>query len=462
MSARFSARVPWPARLNSLARLRERLLRSGEPLLDFSDSNPTRTGLTADCGRGGDWPLRLLADPANLGYSPDPRGLGRAREALASRYANLILPRGRAPGARDFFLCSSTSEAYSWLFKLLCDPGDAIMVPKPGYPLFDYLAALESVETRGYRLGYAHPSGWRVDLDSVRDAMRDGKVRAIVVINPNNPTGSYIEPSERQALAGLCAEGGCALIADEVFFGYRLEGAGGGASAAVTAAGGPAAAGPAAAAVTAAATATVAVAATAVAAASTVVAAAGAAPGAAAPESCAGEQACLTFVLDGLSKLLGLPQMKLGWIACSGPRRELAEAAGRLEIIADSYLSAGAPPMNALPALLEDAEDFAARARERLSRNLGILRGILEGADSPHRVLRCAGGWTALIESPRLASEEELASGLLSEAGIWAQPGYFFDMEREAFFAASLILRPEVMAEGAARYARYFEVLQQR
>jgi alanine-synthesizing transaminase len=477
LSARFSGRVPWPARSNALAVLRERLLRSGEPILDFSDSNPTRTGLTADCGRGGDWPVGLLADPDNLCYLPDPRGLARSREALVAHYAASIGSRVTAPRRDDFFICSSTSEAYSWLFKLLCDPGDAVLVPKPGYPLFEYLAGLESVEARGYRLEYAHPAGWCVDLDSVRDAMRDGKVRALVVINPNNPTGSYIGSAERRVLAEHCAEGGCALIADEVFFGYRLEepdlgdaGAHGAhcAHCAVGAIGegssaigeGSSAEGSGSGAVGRGAGA-VGRGAGAVGRDAGAVGRDAGAVGARA-ESFAGEASCLTFVLDGLSKLLGLPQLKLGWIACSGPRRELAEAEGRLEIIADSYLSAGTPPMNALGALLGDAEAFVTRARERIAGNLQALRFALEGADSPHRVLRCDGGWTAIIESPRLAPEEELAAGLLRDARIWTQPGYFFDMEREAFFTVSLILRPGVLAEGAARYARYFEVLMGR
>jgi aspartate/methionine/tyrosine aminotransferase len=367
------------------------------PILDFSESNPTRVelpGLELDC----------LLDPANRSYEPDPRGLLRAREALCADYSASLA--GRAPGPEDLFLCASTSEAYGWLFKLLCDPGDAVLVPKPGYPLFDYLAGLEGIEARPYRLAYAHPAGWRVDLDSLRAAFEGGRARALVLINPNNPTGSYIKPAERRAILELCGRHGCALIADEVFFGFPVERADGEAG------------------------------------------------------SFVGEASSLCFVLDGLSKRLGLPQMKLGWIAASGPEDELSEARGRLEIVADAYLSAGAPIQNALPALLSGAEGFSRACRERLSANLVSLRSLLEGPDSPHRVLRCEGGWTAIIESPRFRSEEELALGLLREEGLLSQPGYFFDMEREAFFTAGLILPPERLERGARAYLEYFRRLQ--
>jgi len=403
----FSSRLPWPAYDNALARERARLRAEGRRILDLSESNPTRVGL--DVARPeADWPLGLFLDSANLRYEPDPRGLARAREAVAaliSADARGSAPR-RSPGPEDIFLCASTSEAYGWLFKLLCDPGDAVLVPKPGYPLFDYLAGLESVEARPYRLEYAHPSGWRLDLGSLEDALAEGRAKALVLINPNNPTGSYVRAEERGRVVSLCAEYGCAIVSDEVFFGFPVEGGERG--------------------------------------------------------SLAGEEGALTFVLDGLSKRLGLPQMKLGWIAASGPRDALEEARSRLEIIADSYLSAGTPVMNALPRLLEASAPFAEDLGRRLAANLGALRDILEGPDSPHRVLRCSGGWTAIVESPRLASEEELALGLLRDEGLWSLPGFFFDMEREAFFTMSLILPPDELAEGARAYASYFARLMGR
>lgn len=390
---------------------------AGRRVIDLSESNPTRVGLEAARPEP-DWPLGLLLDRSSLRYEPDPRGLPRAREALAARYASEargdapsregLTSRGAAtppntPGPEDLFLCASTSEAYGWLFKLLCDPGDAVLVPKPGYPLFDYLAGLESVEARPYRLEYSHPSGWRADLHSIERALAAGRAKAVVLINPNNPTGSYVRAQERSAILSMCARSGCALISDEVFFGFPVEGG--------------------------------------------------------ERSSFVGEESVLTFALDGLSKRLGLPQMKLGWIAASGPRRLLDEARGRLEIIADTYLSAGAPVMNALPRLLEAESAFSGRLGRRLTANLTALRGILEGPNSPHRVLRCSGGWTAIVESPALATEEELALGLLRQEGLWSQPGFLFDMEREAFFTMSLILPPEVLEEGARAYLRRFERL---
>jgi hypothetical protein len=380
----------------------------GAPILDFSESNPTRVLLREE-GQGADQSrLELFLDSDNLRYEPDPQGLLRAREAL-SRHCKAVSGIGR-PAPEDFFLCASTSEAYAWLFKLLCDPGDAVLVPKPGYPLFDYLAGLEAVEGRPYRLEYAHPSGWRIDLDYLEAALAAGRARALVLINPNNPTGSYVRVDERKAIVALCARYGCAIIADEVFFGFPVD----------------------------------------------------------IEDSCAGsssfigEDGVLTFVLDGLSKRLGMPQMKLGWIAASGPEKELSEAKGRLEIIADSYLSAGTPIQNALPKLLEASEPFARRVCDRLRANIAVLRAVLEYPGSPHRVLRCRGGWTAIVESPRLLSEEELASLLLREEGLWSLPGYFFDMEREAFFTVSLILQPELLLRGARAYAACFERLMKR
>ena len=401
----FSSRLSWPAPDNALTALRSEMRAKGLPILDFSESNPTRVNFLEDGHVTGLAKLELFLDPENIRYEPDPQGLLRAREALSLNCQ--AVPGIGHPAPEDFFLCASTSEAYAWLFKLLCDPGDAVLVPKPGYPLFDYLAGLEAVEGRPYRLEYAHPAGWRIDLDSVEAALAAGRAKALVLINPNNPTGSYVRADERKALVALCAKYGCAIIADEVFFGFSVEdeAAGSGIS------------------------------------------------------SFVGEEGVLTFVLDGLSKRLGMPQMKLGWIAASGPGKELAEAKGRLEIIADSYLSAGTPIQNALPKLLETSEHFARRCCDRLGANIAALRSTLEYSGSPHRVLSCQGVWTAIVESPRLLSEEELAITLLREEGLWTLPGYFFDMEREAFFTVSLILPPEVLRRGTQAYAACFERL---
>lgn len=389
---RFSGRLGRETGQNAISALASDLASRGAALRNLSDSNPTRHGLAPE------GVLEALADEASLRYRPDPRGLASARAALAGR-------SGGDP--ESYFLAASTSEAYAWLFKLLCDPGDAVLVPKPGYPLFDSLAGLESVRTVPYRLEYSEPGGWAMDLDELRVAARKG-ARAVVVINPNNPTGSYASRAEREAVVGLCSELGMALIADEVFYPYALE-------ADPLQAGGPGG-------------------------------------------RFGGEPRCLCFSLDGLSKLLCLPQLKLGWIRLSGPPDDSAEAARRLEIIADTYLSAGAPAMNALPRLLRGADAFVDGVKERLLRNLGAARTIFGGEGSPYRVLRCDGGWTALLEYPRYRPEEETVLSLLRDESLAVQPGYFFDMERDGYLALSLILEPGEFADSAARLRRRLDL----
>ena len=405
MTIPFSGRLPWPSPPNALALALSVRKTRGLPILDFSSSNPTRVSLERD----GEAVLDALRNAANLVYSPEPQGLAASRAALALDLLRRHPERaGSLPGPEDLFLCASTSEAYGWLFKLLCEPGDAVLVPKPGYPLFDYLAGLEAAEARAYRLSYAHPAGWRVDLDALEDGLKKGRARAIVLINPNNPTGSYIPRGEREAILGLADRYGVALIVDEVFLGFEVEGQGEGRAPT----GGP---------------------------------------------SFLGEGRVPCFVLDGLSKLAGLPQMKLGWIAASGPRAFLDEAKGRLEIIADTYLSASTPAMNALPAWLVLCDAFGKAMGARLRSNLACLRSSLEYSGSPHRVLRCEGGWTALVESPRLQGEEEMAIAMLEEEGLFLHPGYYFDMEREACFASSLILEPEAFGACTTAYRSWFD-----
>ncbi|MEI6387476.1 MAG: pyridoxal phosphate-dependent aminotransferase [Spirochaetota bacterium] len=410
MRPAFSSRLSWPEPANALSIARASLQAGGQMPLNWSESNPRRV-LPLE---GYEEPelAPLFNEAANLRYEPDPRGLLRAREALAA-HGQLSGASGAIDASR-YFLAASSSEAYSWLFKLLCDPGDAVLVPKPGYPLFDFLAGLEGVEARPWRLEYLHPAGWKVDFDSVEAAIRGdasqgrssiargstGRVKAIILINPNNPTGSFISGEERRRFVEIAAREGLALIVDEVFLGFPVEGEG---------------------------------------------------------RSFLGEEAALTFVLDGLSKRLGLPQLKLGWIAASGPQDLLQEALEGLETIADTFLSAGTPVMNALPALLAAGPRFAHAMGARLRANLSMLRGELEFPGSPHRVYRCEGGWTAIVESPRYAGEEDLALHLLTEAGLYSQPGHFFDMEREAAFTAGLILPPARFAEGARIYRNWYE-----
>ncbi len=408
----FSNRVPGSQSPNALAASLAERRAAGLPIINMVDSNPSRVQFERDP----EPLLSPLCKAEDISYTPDPHGLFASREALASFCMPAPRPAGLDP--RDIFLCASTSEAYGWLFKLLCGPGDAVLVPKPGYPLFDFLAGLECVEARPYSLEYIHPQGWRIDLDSLEEGLKEGKARAIVLINPNNPTGSYVRGEERKAVISLAARYGAALIVDEVFLGFPVEEADLLASA---------------------------------------VSCAEQTSGMSALPTFLGEKNVLCFVLNGLSKLLGLPQMKLGWIAVSGPSAEAAGAESRLEIIADTYLSAGTPVQNALPDYLRLAPGFATLCGTRIRRNMARLRDVLETPCSPHRVLYCGGGWTALLEAPRIDPEEDLALGLLNECGISVQPGYYFDMPHEAYFSMSLIVEPSLFDEGLARYRDFFD-----
>lgn len=399
----FSRRINFSASRNGLDLERGERLRQGLAVFDLSQSNPTRTGF--------EHPKEALADALsareNPHYSPDPKGLESARSAIAAHLART----GKAVDYNCLLLCASTSEAYSYLFKLLCDPGDSILVPKPGYPLFDHLASLESVQALGYRLEYDHPAGWSVDLSSIRRVLEspDGnKVKAIVLINPNNPTGSYIQVSELESIQELCRRYSLAIISDEVFYGYDLEPREGRVSLL-------------------------------------------------AQGQALNRVPILTFVLDGLSKRLCLPQMKLGWIAVSGSEDEVASAMGALELISDAFLSAGAPIMNGVGKLLAHEEEIRSMVKRRMLTNLGIYRELLEYEGSPHRIMACEGGWTALVQSPRFAGEEELARWLLREEGLYVHPGFFFDMEKEAYFAFSLIVKPQDAEAAALKYRAFFD-----
>ena len=387
--------------LNALAQIRERLAAEGRTVRDLSQSNPTRVGLVRDPS------IFELRSNGNARYTPDPKGLFSARIALAEHLG--AMNRKTLPD--NLFLCASTSEGYSWLFKLLCDPGDAVLIPKPGYPLFEHLAALEHVRTVGYPLEYAHASGWHIDTQAIAEALaapQGPRVRALVLINPNNPTGSYVRRGERAALLDLCERHHVAIISDEVFFDFPLRDD-------------------------------------------------------IERESFAGERRVLTFVLDGLSKRLGMPQMKLGWIALSGPSAETEAAKRRLELIADTFLSAGTPIMNSLPDLLSREDEFIRALLSRARTNYAQYRAILEpDAHSPHRVLFCQGGWTALVESPAYVDEERSAQLLLETRGISAQPGYFFDFDRGLHFAFSLILPEADAAAWCLEYRTFFESLQEQ
>ncbi len=375
----LAARATAEGTPNALALARAELRAKAVEVLDLTDSNPTRHGLT----HPGVLDAVQRATSRAGRYEPNPRGPVVAREALAARF-------GGVPD--DYFLTASTSEAYGWLLTLLADPGDAVAVPAPGYPLVEPLARLAAVGTAEYPVHYVHPYGWSTDTVELARVSARADVRGIVVVNPGNPTGAYVADDERAPLVEAARSGGAALISDEVFGPFHLDGP---------------------------------------------------------PRTLAGEDGVLTFALDGLSKLLGAPQLKLGWIWLSGPDDEVAAAAAALETIADTYLSVAAPVALALPELLALADESVAATRERLVGNLATARALLD--DGGWRVRRCDGGWTVLVDAPRWLPDDELALHLLREAHLFVHPGWFYDVPTPGALALSLLPEPPAFAEGCRR-----------
>lgn len=387
----FSARLDWSAPQNRIARLLERLRAEGRPLLDLTESNPTQAGFQYPAGRI----AAALSHRAALVYEPAAAGLEQARQAVAGYYGG----RGIPVEPEQIVLTASTSEAYAYLFKLLADPGDQILVPRPSYPLFEYLARLESVEARQYPLLYDH--GWILDFQGLAEAAGP-RVRAVVVVNPNNPTGSFLKKCELELLTRFCRDRDIAVISDEVFSDFAFR------------------------------------------------------PDPQRVETLCGGAGVTAFCLSGLSKTCGLPQMKLAWIVVSGPPEPRARAMKRLELVADTYLSAAAPVQHALPELLAAGATFREQARRRTAANLEFLRQVLDGR-SGCRVLDVEGGWYATIQAPRILSEDEWTLALLERDGVLVQPGYFFDFESEAFLVVSLLTPEDRFQEGVVRLARRAE-----
>jgi alanine-synthesizing transaminase len=374
----FSTRVPDDRRLNELARALARARERG-PVLDLTVSNPTRVAIPYP-----DDLLAMLADPAALTYRPAPLGLPAARDAVAGTYTR----RGLRMNADRIVLTSSTSEAYSILFKLLCDPGRShVLTPVPSYPLFDHLTRLDGVEQRRYGLDY-HGT-WAVDFHEVDAAWTDD-ARAVLAVSPNNPTGSVLSQYDAAELVSRCADRQAALIVDEVFADYPL--------------GAPI-------------------------------------------EDPRALQApgCLVCRLGGLSKTVGLPQVKLGWIALDGPEAIVSEALDRLELICDTYLSVSTPVQIAAPSLLDRGEDVRRRILDRLRANEATLRATVGGANGA-TVLPADAGWSAVIRVPATEPEESLVLELLERSAVVVHPGYFFDFPHEAFLVVSLLPEPDVFA----------------
>jgi len=386
---RFSERTNWNTEESELARAHRLCLASGKPTADLTASNPTRCGFAYDPSL-----LAALADAQALDYDPQPRGLLKAREAACRYYAD----HGVSLKPEQIVLTTSTSEAYSFLFRLLCDAGSEILVAQPGYPLFDYLAVLDDIKLNAAALLYDH--GWQIDAEGFRRAITP-RTRAIVLVHPNNPTGHFTKPWEAAELARLCREFDLALIVDEVFldYGFTQNFSGPGESFA------------------------------------------------------AGLEGVPVFVVSGLSKIAGLPQMKAAWIVAAGP--EAFAALERLEVIADTFLSMNAPVQHALQTWLEGRASIQRQIRERVTANLAELDQQLARLPEVSR-LEVEGGWYAVLRIPALGPDEQTVLALL-ERGVWVHPGYFFGMPDSGWLVVSLLGTGAEFSSGIACLVDYLK-----
>jgi len=376
----FADRTSWNLAQNRLAAALDRSRATGEPIIDLTVSNPTECGFS--------YPIQgilaALADPDALTYDPQPKGLLSAREAVAGYYA----ARGDAVPPDNLILTTSTSEAYSFVFRLLCNPGDEILVPTPSYPLFELLADIQDVRLIRYPLLYDH--GWQIDFHALQTAVTN-RSRGIIVVHPNNPTGHFARSGEVANLNQLAAARDLAIIADEVFLDFSL---------------------------------------------------------AAEPRSSfVANRPVLTFTMSGVSKICGLPQMKVAWLVASGPDQVKTDALARLELIADTYLSMNAPTQHAISALLESRDGFHQQLMARVRNNLAQLDRALSMHPSVIR-LAIEGGWYAVLRVPATRSDEEIALELLESKGAYVHPGHFYDFPSEGHLVVSLIAREHEFAEG--------------
>jgi alanine-synthesizing transaminase len=378
----FAKRTDWDLTPNRLGEALAAHRAAGKPLLDLAVSNPTECGFLYKDAEI----LRALSNPGALSYEPNPRGLESARRAVAAYYAE----RGESVAIEDIFLTTSTSEAYSYVFRMLCDPGDEVLIPSPSYPLFDFLAEIQDVKLVRYPLLYDH--GWQMDFHALQQAIT-ARTRGVIVVHPNNPTGHFTKASEMAKLNAICSAGDMAVIADEVFLDFGLDGKD--------------------------------------------------------AASFAANSAALTFTLSGLSKISGLPQMKAAWLVVSGPRDTKREALARLEVIADTYLSVDAPIQLAIPVFLEQRRSFQEQLLARVRRNLSELDRQLSQQKSCGR-LAVEGGWYAVLRVPAIRSDEDLALELLKSSGVSIHPGHFYDFSSEGFLILSLITPTEIFARGVA------------
>lgn len=386
----FSDRTNWKLTRNRLTATLEEVCSSGARVLDLTLSNPTRAGLLLDEALL----LKALASPQAMDYDPQPKGLSGARAAVAAYYQTLH-------GLPDFdpeqlILTTSTSEGYSFVFRLLCNSGDELLVPKPSYPLFEFLADLQDVKLVPYPLIYDH--GWQIDFPSLQKAVT-GRTRGVVVVHPNNPTGSYVHENEKELLNGFCRDHELAVIADEVFLDYAHNGV---------------------------------------------------------PQrSFAANQDVLTFTLSGVSKISALPQMKVAWIATGGPAAEVKAAEARLEVISDTYLSMNAPMQWALPTFLEERKNVQQQLLDRVLSNLAELDRQLSAQKTCQRLIVEA-GWYTVLRVPVTQADEELAVELLRRKSVLVHPGHFYDFPSDGYLVLSLITPKAEFREGVSEV---FELL---
>ena len=384
MSAQFmfAKRTNWNLAPNQLSEALAAHRTAGKPLLDLTVSNPTECGFEYDRSAT----LNALSNPAALSYKPNPRGLESARRAVAGYYAE----RKDEVSIEDIFLTTSTSEAYSYVFRTLCDPGDELLIPSPSYPLFDFLADIQDVKLVRYPLFYEH--GWQIDFHALERAITP-RTRGVIVVHPNNPTGHFAKQAEIARLNSICSAREMAIIADEVFLDFPIEEN--------------------------------------------------------RPASFAANRAAPTFTLSGLSKISGLPQMKAAWLIVGGPQQWKGKAVARLEVIADTYLSVNVPVQLAIPRFLEHRHDFQKQVISRVRRNLAELDRQL-GEQRACARLTMEGGWCVVLRVPATRSDEDLAIELLTSQGVSVHPGHFYEFP-EGYLVISLITPERTFAEGSSR-----------
>jgi alanine-synthesizing transaminase len=384
----FADRTNWNLNPNRLSEALAHHRSTGKPLFDLTASNPTECGFTYDR----EAILQAVSNPAALSYEPNPKGLEVARRAVAAYYA----ARNTHVSIEDIFLTTSTSEAYSYIFRTLCNPGDELLVPEPSYPLFGFLADIQDVRLVRYPLIYDH--GWQIDFHALEQAITP-RTRGVIVVHPNNPTGHFAKPEEVAKLDEICSNRQMAIVADEVFLDFALT--------------------------------------------------------AKQPVSFGTNRGALTFTMSGLSKISGLPQMKAAWLIATGSEPQKSQALARLEVIADTYLSMNAPVQLAIPAFLEQRLAFQQQVMARVRKNLAELDVQLSAQKSCRR-LHTEGGWYAVLRVPAMRYDEDLAVDLLTTKNVYVHPGHFYDFPADGYLIVSLITPEPDFAEGIGRLLSIF------